>query len=483
MPSLPVRRTPIARAGTKRARVLLVAALGATMFAALRPHPAAAQAPEWRFERAPNDQTLRAITAVDHDHAWLVGGDGDKDCVIGRTTDGGAHWQGIFCDDGRRPESIDFADVNNGWIVGRAGQILRTTDGGRSWSAQRGGTGAAILNVFALDAQTAFAVTRDSEILVTTDGGAKWTRRTSGGDEGLFDSFWFDAQTGIAAGSAGLIMKSTDAGRKWRRIHTGSDQRFYAVTFTDARRGYTLGNDVRVTDDGGETWRLQVRPDKTMADIAFAPGQPNMGWIIGDEGLILRTTDGGQRWVNDGVGLTGKSIRGLAVVDPETIWVVGTGGLLMHRVGPRTVPTDPPPPPTSTPRPTAIPTRTPTPTPTMTPTPSGPWVRINRNDLVLMVGSYGARPLTVQYGNLGASETVSATLTGPVAFLGGQQALSAPVFPIAGAGEYAAVVQAAPGAKSGEAWSIRVRMGAAVTERAGIIAWQARLPKLNVRLR
>ncbi|MBK6768423.1 MAG: hypothetical protein IPG72_05220 [Ardenticatenales bacterium] len=479
----PTCRTPISRAGASRASALTVAAFGAAMFTALRPHPAAAQSPEWRFERPPNDQTLRTITAVDHDHAWLAGGDGDKDCVIGRTTDGGAHWQGIQCDDGRRPESMDFADVNNGWIVGRAGQILRTTDGGRSWSVQRGGTGAAILNVFAVDAQTAVAVTRDSEVLVTTDGGNKWTRRTTGRGEGLFDSYWFDANTGFAAGSAGLITKSMDGGRNWRKIETGSDQRFYAITFTDVRRGYALGNDVRVTDDGGETWRLQVRPDKTMADIAFAPGQPNMGWIIGDEGLILRTTDGGQRWVNDGVGLTGKSIRGLAVVDPETIWVVGTGGLLMHRVGPRTVPTDPPPPPTSTPRPTAIPTRTPTPTPTLTPTPSGPWVRINRDDLVLMVGSYGARPLGVQYGNLGASETVSATLTGPVTFLGGQRALSAPVFPIAGAGEYPVVVQAAPGAKSGDAWSIRVRMGAAVTERAGIIAWQARLPKLNVRLR
>lgn len=442
-----------------------------------------AQDADWRYENSGTGQTLRAIAAVDHDHAWLAGGDGDKDCVIGRTVNGGEHWQGVFCDAGLRPESMDFVDVNNGWIVGRGGLILRTFDGGLTWVRQRADTSEAILNVFAVDANTAFAVTRGSEILTTTDGGAKWNRRTSGQDQGLFDSFWFDARNGFAVGSGGLIIRSNDGGRKWRVIDAGSDQRLYAVTFSDPAHGYALGNDLRFSDNGGESWRLQMRPGKTMSDIAFAPGSGTMGWIIGDEGLIMRTTDG-QHWVDEGVGLTSRSIRGLAVVDAETVWVVGTGGILLHRVGPRTPPTAPPPPtatyapPTRTPLP---PTATPSPTPLPTATPRGPWVSIDPQGVPLLVGAPGARPLTITYGNFGASSEISATLTGPVIFTTGKSALSAPVFPIGGAGTFAVAVKSASLAKPGQPWTMKVRMDDAQTERAGVIAWQARLPRLLIR--
>lgn len=463
--------------------IAVLAAAAAAPFAA--PAAVHAQEAQWRFEKSPTDQTLRAASAVDHDHAWIAGGDGDKDCFIGRTDNGGAHWQGLYCDAGKRPESMDFVDARNGWIVGRAGLILHTTNGGDTWDTQRSGTSEAILNVYAIDARNAVAVTRGSEILVTNDGGGKWNRFESGKGQGLFDSYWFDPQNGFSVGSAGLIIRTTDGGRKWRTIDTGSDQRFYAITFTTPQRGYTLGNDLRFSDNGGESWRLMVRPPKTMADLAFAPGSATMGWVVGDEGLILRTTDG-VNWRDDGVGLTGKSIRALAVVDGENLWAVGTDGLLLHRVGPREpqpeVPTERPTsvPPTRTPVP---PTVTPTPTPTQTPTPSGPWVRINADTAPLLVGTYGARPVTFVFGNLGASEVLSATLAGPALFANGEPSISAPVFPINGQGTFAVTVKPAAGAQAGQPWTILVRIGAAGATRGGMIAWQSRFPWLALRHR
>ncbi|MEO8084337.1 MAG: YCF48-related protein [Ardenticatenales bacterium] len=451
--------------------------------ATLRPHGAAAQAPEWRVEDPGTGQTLRSVAAVDHDHAWIIGGDGDSDCVIRRTENGGAHWQGVYCDAGLRPESIAFVDVNNGWIVGRGGLILRTTNGGVNWSVQRSDTTDALLNVFAFDDRTAFAVTRGSEILTTTDGGAKWNRRSSGQSEGLFDSYWFDRSNGVAVGSGGLVIRSTDGGRKWRKIDAGTDQRLYAITFSDPRHGYFLGNDLRFSEDGGESWHQQLHGPKTMTDIAFAPNSATMGWLIGDEGLIMRTMDG-RNWFEDGADLTGRSIRGLAVVDAENVWAVGTGGTLLHRVGPRTMPTEPAQPtatavpPTQTPVP---PTATPSPTVTPTPTPSGPWVSVEPLGVPLLVGSPGARSLTIAYGNFGAAADISATLRGPVLFTTGQTDLTAPVFPIGGAGTFAVAVRSVQGAKPGVPWAMTVHMDTAAVERTGVIAWQSRFPWLLIR--
>ncbi len=54
---------------------------------------------------------------------------------------------------------------------------------------------------------------------------------------------------------------------------------------------------VALSDDSGLTWRqaAQVPSSVTLTSVKFAT--PMIGWAVGHGGVVLRTTDGGERWV------------------------------------------------------------------------------------------------------------------------------------------------------------------------------------------
>ena len=80
----------------------------------------------------------------------------------------------------------------------------------------------------------------------------------------------------------------------------------YGVSFTDANTGTAVGYEnpdgmILRTTDGGNTW---LRQSSGLSDpfdginffgVNFV--NANVGTIVGDDGIILRTTDGGSNWV------------------------------------------------------------------------------------------------------------------------------------------------------------------------------------------
>ena len=80
----------------------------------------------------------------------------------------------------------------------------------------------------------------------------------------------------------------------------------YGVSFTDANTGTVVGYEnpdgmILRTTDGGNSW---VRQNSGLNDpfdginffgVRFV--NSNVGTIVGDDGIILRTTDGGSNWV------------------------------------------------------------------------------------------------------------------------------------------------------------------------------------------
>jgi photosystem II stability/assembly factor-like uncharacterized protein len=68
-------------------------------------------------------------------------------------------------------------------------------------------------------------------------------------------------------------------------------------------------------------------------DVVFlnakeGPGKgPREGWIAGDRGLLLHTTDGGATWEN--VELSARAnLSRLFFIAPDCGWVVGTSGAI-----------------------------------------------------------------------------------------------------------------------------------------------------------
>ena len=53
----------------------------------------------------------------------------------------------------------------------------------------------------------------------------------------------------------------------------------------------------------------------------------NNGTVVGDAGVILRTTDGGNTWRSQSGG-AGTDLRAVFLTDPMSGWVAGNGGIL-----------------------------------------------------------------------------------------------------------------------------------------------------------
>jgi photosystem II stability/assembly factor-like uncharacterized protein len=106
---------------------------------------------------------------------------------------------------------------------------------------------------------------------------------------------------------------------------------------------------IQRTTDGGITWRPSwenfddhdpgqaaaydaiVEGDLTLLSVSFSDA--NTGTVVGDGGVILRTTDGGATWRLQPSG-TSNSLLGVYFTDATTGTVVGeTGTILRTRTG------------------------------------------------------------------------------------------------------------------------------------------------------
>jgi len=81
------------------------------------------------------------------------------------------------------------------------------------------------------------------------------------------------------------------------------------------------------TEDGGLTWKVVSTVTGRINDVFFI--NPQIGWVAGDSGLILKTEDGGTHWQL----LDSRAPIKLNVVqfiDEKTGWVGGINNVILH---------------------------------------------------------------------------------------------------------------------------------------------------------
>jgi hypothetical protein len=80
-------------------------------------------------------------------------------------------------------------------------------------------------------------------------------------------------------------------------IGTGSS--LHGLWFVDSKNGWTVGGAnaglvVKRTTDGGATWTSQPHPYGNLNYFnAVCMTDVNEGWVVGDKGMIMKTTNGG----------------------------------------------------------------------------------------------------------------------------------------------------------------------------------------------
>jgi photosystem II stability/assembly factor-like uncharacterized protein len=246
---------------------------------------------------------------------------------------------------------VSFTDTNTGTVVGYEGTILRTTDGGATWVAQQSGTTALLLGVSFTDTNTGTVVGTRGTILRTTDGGATWVAQNSGTDLNLLDVSFSDANNGVAVSQAygeyiggvwwvlgeALILHTTDGGVTWSTAvpldGARPDSNCNGVSFVDANNWvFVCGSDIWYTN--GRFYSVVYSPigsdlrDVDVKTFSDTNTDTNIGVVVGDDGTILRTTDG-VTWVEQQSGTIGF-LLGVSFTDTNTGTVVGTRGTILR---------------------------------------------------------------------------------------------------------------------------------------------------------
>jgi photosystem II stability/assembly factor-like uncharacterized protein len=255
----------------------------------------------WAPLTSGTSMSLHAVFFLDANEGVAVGDNG----TILRTTDGGAGWQSVASGVSDSIRSVSFSGVN-GICGGDSQTILYSTDSGASWQIGQGGFfGGGFPGARMLSATTGFVAGQNSvfQPLVgnTTDGGVTWTFQNflfDGNEGGCNDVFFFDQSTGLVSGTVfdgrGALARTTDGGLNWSTSFY--DQAIEGVAFPVPASGFAVGSGGRTlhsTDMGGSWVGQTSGTSANLYDVSFA-SDALTGIVVGDGGVILRTTNGGE---------------------------------------------------------------------------------------------------------------------------------------------------------------------------------------------
>jgi photosystem II stability/assembly factor-like uncharacterized protein len=259
---------------------------------------------------------LNSVYFLNESYGWAAGGyavpllDRTRSVVL-KTVDGGVNWQVITNTTPPHIKHLHFSDHNTGWAIGNSSSsfgsgIFFTHDGGQTWQGQsladrkqRHDWVAAARQGQRLIGVSATGQLKFSQGNKVDNGGVLADRR-----QHFADIVVTSPGDGWAVGALGAIFQTRDQGLSWQspraiqanRLSLGQID-FQTVTATETKvwaAGKPGGCLVSV-DKQSSAVKIHATPiTSAIHQIVFV--DEAHGWAVGDLGMIIATTDGGQTW-------------------------------------------------------------------------------------------------------------------------------------------------------------------------------------------
>ncbi len=332
----------------------------------------------WVKQNSGTTENLFSVSAVNDACVWACG---EKGTVIKSLYNDGT-WEDVSPPQILDLFGIDAYHCNEAWAVGEDGFIISTENGGQTWTSHNGGTSWDLLSVDMLENSTSRACGKSGLIISKAWDEDNWVNENESLDYLLNSIITFTGQSGYAVGSNGIILRGTDGGNTWVQKETGIPWTlngiakvsledytyevvgqygiilkndgydsefgiendlfwnwFQAIEFVNADTGWAVGGDpgwggtndgiIVRTVDGGQTWEIQKTLQTPLIDMDFV--SKNEGWAVGRDGLIKHTSSGGQVWVTQTSPLTG-TLTSVCFADKNNGWIVSSSnwGEIVH---------------------------------------------------------------------------------------------------------------------------------------------------------
>jgi photosystem II stability/assembly factor-like uncharacterized protein len=340
---------------------------------------------QWQWQNPlPQGNDLNDIIYLSESNIIVVGASG----TILKSTNLGSTWESIDSKTTSNLNKIFFVNSQKGWIIGNGGTILYSSDEGNSWDKQTSTLSEAYNDVYFTDSFNGWIASSNGingALLHTTNGGMDWTIQYNNLPHNLTSIVFIDTNQGFAVGDYGLYLRTTNGGDTWSVSSINYSPRSVSINFSDNLNGWigTLSSALFFTTDGGNSWDYvdlnqfkngeaisSIRDAKffdkfngivigkgedtgnlyangkifytsdsgaTWNDVSksalpvnsVANGGSGKWWISGDNGLIAKTTDNGNSWINFNKGNT-AFLLSLSFIDENNGWVSGISGEILR---------------------------------------------------------------------------------------------------------------------------------------------------------
>jgi photosystem II stability/assembly factor-like uncharacterized protein len=210
------------------------------------------------------------------------------------------------------------------------GNCIKTLDGGNTWTTSVTGLVAGVDTLLSCDLfpNKWRVVGSNGLIKESTDDGLTWTQMTSPTTQRMYGVATFDNNNAFAVGDAGVILNYD--GTNWVQQNTGVTARFWDVAVDEtaaAPTAYAVGAGGTIFKYESGNWNPQGSGITGGLFGTTVIGN-NVVYAVGGltQGLILKTTNGGQTWntVLNGVDVSFRSVTGIA----DTAWACAFDGII-----------------------------------------------------------------------------------------------------------------------------------------------------------
>jgi len=261
-----------------------------------------------------------------------------------KTIDGGLTWNETELPENTHYKSILFTDDNTGYLIGISGTLLKTENAGESWVLNESLSDIAyfadLQSIEFVNYEVGYLV-GSKRIYKTMDSGDSWEEVWESSFD-LFSVSFSNAETGIAVGGDWLyevsgIITTSDGGNNWAESSYSATTKYIdEIKFVNDNLGYAVGGHVSATysgyvmktEDAGDTWlTLNLGTNiYWITDIAICDN--NIIYTVGQEGQILKSTNGGLSWIEQNSN-TSESLYVVQFTDNNIGYVAGENGTII----------------------------------------------------------------------------------------------------------------------------------------------------------
>lgn len=286
----------------------------------------------WITYATGNSNTLHSVEFLNANTGFTAGVDG----IIYRSTNAGVNWSSIQTFE-QNLMDISVFGSNQLFICGQSGQTAYSTSGAGSWIITSQGQRAMIYDINFINPLTGWIANDQSSLLATTNGGSNWNTVAVSGMVNITNVYFLNNSTGFITGLSGgdgssilTIGKTTNGGSTFQNtiFNEGTALSFQFVNTND---GFVLSYEqpnyrIYKTSNTGINWSLVYSTTGVMNDVYFTT-QLN-GWMCGNNGVVMKTTNGGANWTSQSTGVT-DSLLSIFFQNGNLGWACGTNGRII----------------------------------------------------------------------------------------------------------------------------------------------------------